>query len=139
MSEPTVITTYYTQSGTLTANQIMNLYTTPIEIIAAGGANTAILLDGVSMILRYNSTPYTGGDNIVLFSGNQSLFKIMDQSCVCSAQSCVSYSTPYINDTYTLASLTNQPIYIQNQLGGNFANGDSTIIYNVSYFVANLT
>jgi hypothetical protein len=58
-----------TASVNLTNDQIKALYTTPIEIVAAQGANTVIQVIAASLALDNANGLYSGGGNIVLRLG----------------------------------------------------------------------
>lgn len=121
----------------LTAAQIKALYDTPIKIITAGGANTAIVIDRIWCSFTFVSAQYTAGGALGLQWGNTVHGGGPAASTTLAAATLNGYAasnafelTP--DGTDTLANIVNKDVYISNATA-DFATGDSTMKVNVAY------
>ena len=130
----------YRVSGTLTSAQIKNLHATPIQIIAAPGANKII------QIIHYMATFNYGGSNVFVAAAGQrvnltygtmaaNLINIITNIQLVDVNSIANTDSPVL-DTILLSEINNIELNLNNpeatEISGNAAN-DNTISYNVVY------
>ena len=132
----------------LTNSQIKNLRATPIQILAAQGANTLIVPIELVSFLNYggsNAFVAPTGIGISLYStnvnaGNTILFSVLPGSSFTQTTSNYTISNSSFGIGITTASSVNQSLFVaidqtaSGEITGNAAN-DNTISIRLEYFV----
>ena len=128
-----------TSSVTIATGDVLTLATTPVELVAAPGAGQYIEFLGASLILDYNSVPYTeAGDNLAIKYTNASGVQVSENiemtGFIDQTADTITSSVP-INDAIVAASAAvNQSLVLDN-IGSNFGAGNSPLIVKVRYRV----
>jgi hypothetical protein len=128
----TTVNDLITTKISLTSEQILNLHTTPLELLPAPGVNKIILIFNIVSNYIYNITAYTGNRFIQIYYGSPSFTVFFDGSILFNTSSSI-----------TLNNLTNNYIEINSPINinvatGNPANGDGTLDLYISYKIINL-
>ncbi len=116
----------------LTSAQVLALHTTPITLVAAPGANTVVIVDSIDAKVVFNTTAYTGANNLEFRYTNGSGTKVtadMSSTFINSASSAydhvggiIAELTPTANAAVVVAVPTANP-----------GAGDSTIVFITRY------
>lgn len=117
---------------TISSAEILALNTTPKVLVAAAGANKAIIPTRITIKFKYNSVPYTTNLNILFKIGSD----ILETSSGVLGQS-VSSSASYSVSSYNVTSF-NTNLVAQVQTGNPLA-GNSTMTIIVSYFILDMS
>lgn len=131
----------FSQSTTLTANQILNLQGTPVQVFTALGANKFPVITSIVLQLVYNTTPYTLG------SGGPFAFYWTNPSNP-DGSAYLAAVSGFIDDTSSqiqtavfstpvssAAMAVNAPMVLTQSGSGEFADGDSPIIVTIFYTI----
>jgi len=123
-------------SITLTSAQILALNTTPITIVAAPGANKAIIVKNAWARINYNTTTYTTVDLLLWVAGADNFQAANYGEIVASTVTRIQG----FNITPNNYSLTNDKIIVENaalqiRASANPTTGNSTIDILVEYQV----
>jgi hypothetical protein len=126
-------------SVTLSSAEVLALATTPITLVAAPGAGNYIEFLGASLILDYESAGYTeSGDNLGIkytdASGVQVSNTIECTGFIDQTADTITNAIPVLDTIVAATGAVNQPLVLDN-LGSNFAAGDSPLIVKVAYRV----
>lgn len=124
-------------SVAITAAEFNGMYAAPKLILAAGGANTLIVIDQMELVMTYVSANYAAGgivaaqyDNTVHGGG------VLATNSEAAADFFASASTVFkFNGGVLLAPFTtcvNKGIYLSNATGA-FTTGDSTFVAKIHY------
>lgn len=128
--------------GTLTATQVRTLFTTPVEIIAAPGASTAIILESAQLMLDWNANAYDSvgaTENLNLGTASQGQLQCDPVTCIAGASVADNFGftkSSSVFDGRTLVANEAVTVSILNgnwALADNDANGDSPIHYLLRY------
>jgi hypothetical protein len=121
---------------TITSAQLLQLFTTPITLVAAQGAGKVIIPFTVLLRYRFGTLEYATNLNITL-SPNSSLYQVNYNSAISGNQD--KYSSRSITPTVSLAGsvVDNLPLTIGAQIGNPTA-GDGQLDVYVSYYVLTL-
>jgi hypothetical protein len=124
-------------SGTITSAQLKALHATPINIVAAQGANKAVIPVNATFKYVHGATAYTGtGATVTLniLNGQNQYATIISQT-----------NMGNVLDTYEMPSCTildhsgtlieNQPLSLYNPSTTELATGDGTLKYDIDYRV----
>lgn len=127
----------YIVCADLTSSDICSLGSSPVEVIPAYGANTYINIVNVTACFTYNSVPFTGGSDILLYIGsNYDVMRVFYKSTITSTTTTISTSwSGAISTTSVPASwLLNQPLNIGLITPtSEFSGGDSTLGVCITY------
>jgi hypothetical protein len=135
---------WYVAEGTLTATQVRKLNATPIEIIAAPAAGSAIVLESAQFELNWNANAYDNvgaGEDLLLFytsGGGGAGITCDNVSCLNAAATADDYGLSSPTDSLGTGIVDASGIKIS-ILSGEWAaadldaNGDSTIDYRIRY------
>lgn len=128
-----------TASVTIATGDVLTLATTPVELVAAPGADKYIEFLGASFILNYNSIPYTeAGDNLGIkytdASGVQVSETIECTGFIDQAADTITNAIPIKDAIVAATGCVNQALVLDN-LGSNFAAGNSPVTVKISYRV----
>lgn len=121
----------------ITAAEFNGMYAAPKELVAAGGANTLLVLDKCDLLLTYNSAAYAAGgvaavqyDNTVHGAG------VLASTTNAAAAFQVTASTGFIFNggvvPQTFSTCVNKGLFLSN-LTGAFTTGDSDMVAHVWY------
>jgi len=120
----------------LTAAQILTLNTVPVALVAAPGANLAIVVDAMTFQFKYNSIAFTGGGpvNPVFHGATTNLMsgQVAAGTIQAAANACISLGAAA--NALTLTPNTGVDLYAGT---GNFAAGNSTAIVTIWYSIVN--
>jgi hypothetical protein len=128
----------FVQTGTITTAQLLALYTTEQPVIAAPGANKAIIVIGVTLMLDFATTAYDGvaaGENLeIRYTGKSGalIMTIETDPFLTSAADAIIYCAP--TTAAAIVPVANAPIVID-LASGNIATGDSPLKYKIEYKV----
>lgn len=126
----------HTVNGVITPQQILSMHLQPIQIVPSPGKGKVIALRCAAMVLHFNSIHYSGGGDIIVYSGDQDLFVVMSHNDITSSSSIVCYTNPYSSSTYQLDMIEDTPILLKiNTTEENFIAGNSVISYCITYTV----
>jgi hypothetical protein len=123
-------------AGTITTGQLLALYTTEQVIVAAPGANKAIVVIGITLMLDFATVAYDGvaaGENIeIRYTGKSGalIMTIETDPFLTSAADAIIYCAP--TTAAAIVPVANAPVVID-LASGNIATGDSPIKYKVEY------
>lgn len=123
--------------ATLTSAQILAMFTTPVQILAAPGAGSLIIPDFLVAELKFNTIAYAAGGAISLTfgaSGPAVHTTAMPAALVTAAQSELFQSPAAVTTQQTAASMVNQGIFIS-AATQNFTTGNGTLFLTFGYRV----
>lgn len=130
--------------GTISSSQILNLNTTPVQILPPLSSGTYVITDA---IIRYNfnSIAYAGTDNIAFTYGtgttipNQASVSLRDNSINPFITASSSQMTDlYGNMTFlalSVSTINTQSIYLTYLGNNSYTNGNGTLDYAVYYYI----
>lgn len=128
-----------TASVTIATGDVLTLATTPVELVAAPGAGKYIEFLSAQFILDYNSIAYTeSGDNLGIkytnAAGVQVSSTIECTGFIDQSADTITNAVP-ASDVIVAASAADNAALVLDNLGSNFAAGNSPLIVKVSYRV----
>lgn len=127
---------YAKSKVTLTSAQILALNTTPITLISAAGAGTIIVPITYSARLNFNTTAYTGANNLELRYTNGSGTKpLADVTAAFINSAATAY---YVGADGAVVAAVNAPL-VAFVPTANPAAGDSTMTIEIFYQVRDIT
>ena len=124
----------------LTAAQLIAMYTTPVSILPAPGAGKVLIIDAIAFQFKHGATQFTGGGAVTFVfhgtavtphSGN------VAASVIQAAADDVLYLGPNVSAAVDLQSAINLGLDIKNATAA-FAAGNGTAIVTVWYSVLTL-
>lgn len=135
-----------TATGTISSAEILALNATPITLIAAPGANKAIIVDEIRLFLDYNSATYVAGageDLSIQYSGGTVIAEIdndavafltatADAQWLGQPSAVYAVSAAASGDGVLLSTIDNESVDVT-ILVGEVATGDSPINYVIRY------
>jgi hypothetical protein len=129
--------TVHATTVTVTSAELLALATTPKELVAAPGADIFIEFVGAKFILDYATTQYTeAGDNLGIkytdASGVQVSETVEMTGFIDQAADTVTNAVPIKDAIVAASGCVNQALVLDN-LGSNFAAGDSDMYVQVLY------
>lgn len=134
-----------TATLSLSSSNIQNMFTTPIQIIAAQGAHTYIIVHNVTTEYIFNTSGYTDGDSLIIQYGNvgseSSSYILFYYSNLIlqGSSSAMDSENGQAGRVQMLASgVVNQGLYITNGTAP-YTGGDSTAKLTVLYSVITTT
>ena len=120
---------------TLSSAQILNSFTTPVELIPAPGAGKVIDFKSALIVLNYGTTPYATNINSVIWIFDDTTPLINTFTIGASANTIHKRSA--VDYTAALSSFENQAIFYQTE-DGNPTAGDSTLDIYITYSIMTL-
>lgn len=131
--------TIQTATVTVSTAELLALATTPKELVAAPGADKFIQFLGAELVLDYNSAAYTeAGDNMAVKYENAAGVAVSDTiECtgfIDQTADTITNAVP-VKDTIVAASGAVNKALVLDNIGNNFAAGDSPVDVIVSYKV----
>jgi hypothetical protein len=117
----------FVTTGTLTTAEVLALYTTPITVVAAPGANKAVIIVGITLMLDFATTAYDG-----VAAGEDLEFRYTNGSdpFLTSSADAIRYVEP--TTAAALIPVANAVI-VARLASGNVATGDSPLKYKIEY------
>ena len=131
-------------SGTLTAAQVNSLYTLGISLIAAQGAHTSIIIQGLALERVSDGTAFTGGGNITLqfttttHAGGIAVTPTIPATFLTAAAAAGVSLYTFVSGASlaaTNASYVNTPVCIAAATADFAAGGASTVNWKIWYSV----
>lgn len=133
------LTTVQYTSVAITAAQFNGMYAAPKLLVAAGGANTLIVLDKVQLLMTYVSANYAaGGVAAVQYDSTANGAGVIASTTLSAATFQAAASTGFnfnagvVAETFT--TCVNKGLYLSNVTGA-FTTGDSTFVAHIWYKV----
>jgi hypothetical protein len=127
-----------TNTTTLTNAQVLGMQVTPVQLIPAGGANTAIILDQVVLENLNTGTAYANGGAIGAYYGNSNLtYPASTTVAATFLTTPTATAIDVLTGTYTSdlgADAINAAVYISNA-SAPFITGTGTLKVTVTYRV----
>lgn len=123
----------------ITASQFNGMYAAPVQLVAAAGANTLLVLDRVELAMTYNSAAYAaGGVAAVQYDSTANGAGVIASTTNAAASFQAAASTSFaFNQGAVLKPFTtcvNKGLYLSN-ITGAFTTGDSDFVAHVWYKV----
>jgi hypothetical protein len=123
----------------ISAAEFAGMYATPKLLVAAGGANTLIVLDKVDLLMTFVSAAYAnGGVAAVQYDSTAHGAGVIASTTLSAATFQAGVSTGFMFTTgvvpQTFSTCVNKGLYLSN-ITGAFDTGDSTFIAHVWYKV----
>jgi hypothetical protein len=137
----------------ITAAQIKALIATPIQLVAAPGANKIIVPVWTLCWYKRGATSYVNADasaSIFLFWGTQNVGELMAKSAMVAGWGCRNFisgiaatdtllASPAFEDLPGLLDLSNTAVNVQNAGGTEYTVGDGTLSIEFIYRIVDLT
>lgn len=128
-----------TATGTLSSANLLAMSASPVQILAAPGANLLIKILLIEFELVAGGTPYAGGGNVIaqysttaLGAGPAATLTV-PASSITAAVDTMSAAGP-TSQPLVKSLAANQPVYISNQTAA-FTAGNGTVNYTIFYKV----
>jgi len=117
----------------------LGMYATPKLLVAAGGANTLIVLDKVDLLMTYNSAAYAAGGVVaVQYANTANGAGVIASTTLAAASFQATASTGFMFNTgvvaQTFTTCVNQGLYLSN-ITGEFTTGNSAFVAHCWYKV----
>ncbi len=123
----------------ITAAEFNGMYAAPKLLLAAGGANTMIILHRVDLLMTYVSANYAaGGVAAVQYDSTANGAGVIASTTLSAATFQAAASTGFMFNTgvvaQTFSTCVNKGLYLSN-ITGAFTTGDSTFVAHVYYSI----
>ena len=123
----------------ISAAEFNGMYAAPVELVAAAGANTLIVLDKVILAMTYDSAAYAaGGVAAVQYDSTANGAGVIASTTLAAATFQATASTSWTFNAgvvaYPFATTVNKGLYLSN-ITGAFTTGDSDMVAHVWYKV----
>lgn len=126
----------------VTSAQVLAMSATPVQLVAAAGANTAVLVEDVLLQYNFASAAYAAGGSIGVQYGNTALLAGQVASDELAGATFNAYVADTVHQlsltntgiTTTLAGSTNLGLFLSNDTAA-FTTGDGDLLLNVWYKV----
>ncbi len=131
-------------TGTISAAQLAALYATPLLLVAAGGANTALIVEDFVLETIYGAAQYTAGGAIAVQYDSTAHGAGAAASATLAAATVNAYVANAVVGlagslaSVASASVINKGLYLSNATQA-FATGDSTFVYHLWYSLITTT
>lgn len=121
----------------ISAAAFNGMYATPIQLVAAGGANTLVVLQQLQLVMTYVGAAYAaGGVAAVQYANTANGAGIIASSTLAAATLHATASATFTMNpgivALPFATTANQGLFLSN-ITGAFTTGDSTIVAHVWY------
>jgi hypothetical protein len=121
----------------ITAAEFNGMYAAPVELVAAAGANTLLVLDRVILAMTYGSAAYAaGGVAHVQYDDTANGAGVIASTTLAAASFQDTASTSYSFNAgvveYPFTTTVNQGLFLSN-ITGAFTTGDSDMVAHVWY------
>jgi hypothetical protein len=123
----------------ITAAEFNGMYAAPKLLVAAGGANTLLVLDKVDLLMTYDSAAYAaGGVAAVQYDSTANGAGVIASSTLSAATFQAAASTGFVFNggvvPQTFSTCVNKGLYLSN-ITGAFTTGDSDFVAHIWYKV----
>jgi hypothetical protein len=123
----------------ITASAFNGMYATPIQLVAAPGANTLLVLDKVQLLMTYNSAAYAAGGTIAAqYDSTANGAGVIASTTLANTAVQATVSTGWNFNAgvvaETFSTCVNKGLYLSN-ISGAFTTGDSPMVAHVWYKV----
>ena len=124
-------------SVAISAAAFNGMYAAPVQLVAAGGANTLLVMDKVLLAMTYNSAAYAaGGVAAVQYDDTVNGAGVIASTTLAAASFQDTASTVYTFNSgvveYPFATCVNQGLFLSN-ITGAFTTGNSAMVAHVWY------
>jgi len=124
-------------SVAITASAFNGAYTTPVQLVAAPGANKLIVLDKVNLLMTYVGANYAdGGVAAIQYKNTANGAGVIASTTLSAATFQAAASTGFMFNTgvvpQTFSTCVNEGLFLSN-VTGVFTTGDSTFIAKIWY------
>ncbi len=121
----------------ITAAQFNGMYAAPKLLVAAGGANTLLVLDKVDLLMTFVSAAYAaGGVAAVQYDSTANGAGVIASTTLSAATFQAGVSTGFMFNTgvvpQTFSTCVDKGLYLSN-ISGAFTTGDSTFVAHIWY------
>ena len=121
----------------LTASQFTNMYTTPVQLVAAPGANQILIIDQVQLLMTYVGANYASGGAVAIqwddtANGAGVIVSTTLANTVFQSGASTGYTFNKGVVAETFSTCVNKGLFISN-ITGVFTTGDSTFVAHVQY------
>lgn len=121
----------------ITAAEFNGMYAAPKLLVAAGGANTLLVLDKVDLLMTYVSANYAAGGVVaVQYDSTANGAGVIASTTLSAATFQAAASTGFMFNTgvvpQTFSTCVNKGLYLSN-ITGAFTTGDSTFVAHIWY------
>lgn len=121
----------------ITASEFNGMYATPKLLVAAGGADTLLVLDKVQLLMTYDSAAYAaGGVAAVQYDSTANGAGVIASSTLAAATFQATASTGWNFNSgvvaETFSTCVNKGLYLSNVTGA-FTTGDSDMVAHIWY------
>lgn len=129
----------HTDTVTVSTAELLALATTPKTLVAAPGADKFLQFFGAELVLNYNSVAYTeAGDNMAVKYENASGVAVSDTiestGFIDQTADTITNAVPVKDAIVAASGAVNKALVLDN-IGTNFAAGDSPVDVLISYKV----
>jgi hypothetical protein len=123
----------------ITAAEFNGMYAAPKLLVAAGGANTMLVLNRVDLLMTYVSANYAaGGVAAVQYDSTANGAGVIASTTLSAATFQAGVSTGFMFNTgvvpQTFTTTVNKGLYLSN-ISGAFTTGDSTFVAHIWYSI----
>lgn len=123
----------------ISAAEFLGAYAAPVELVAAAGANTQIILDKCVLAMTYDSAAYAAGGVVhVQWSDTANGAGVIASSTLAAAEFQAAASTSFFMNggvvSAPFADSVNEGLYLSN-ITGAFTTGDSDLVAHVWFKV----
>jgi hypothetical protein len=123
----------------ITAAEFNGMYTTPKLLVAAGGADTMIIVNRIDLLMTYVSANYAAGGVVAAqYDSTAHGAGVIATTTLSAATFQAAVSTGFMFNTgvvpQTFSTCVNKGIYLSN-ISGVFTTGDSTFVAHVYYSI----
>ena len=127
----------------ITAAEFNGMYAAPKLLVAAGGANTMLVLHRVDLLMTYVSANYAaGGVAAIQYDSTANGAGVIASTTLSAATFQAAASTGFMFNTgvvaQTFSTCTNKGFYLSNVTGA-FTTGDSTFVAHIYYSIVPTT
>lgn len=121
----------------IAASQFNGMYAAPKLLVAAGGANTLLVLDKLDLLMTYVSANYAaGGVAAVQYDSTANGAGVIASTTLSAATFQAAVSTGFVFNggvvPQTFSTCVNKGLYLSN-ISGAFTTGDSTFVAHIWY------
>jgi hypothetical protein len=130
---------------TLTSAQIKALHATPVQILAAQGANTAVIPIEATFQYKFGTVAYTNAASADIVIGPTAMLGTAEEPIQIQASDFIDTTSnqlafSFSDSTGPQASYQNAALFVANEQGtGEFGTGDGTLVVTMWYLVLTLS